>query len=67
MVLAVAVLAFTVACGSGGYDPDGPDRDCGDFDTQKDAQEFYEAAGGPETDRHRLDSDRDGVACESLR
>ncbi len=48
------------------YDPDGPDRNCSDFDTWEDAQAFYEAGGGPETDRHRLDHDGDGVACESL-
>ena len=47
------------------YDPNGPDRNCGDFDTWRQAQDFYLAAGGPETDRHRLDSNRDGVACES--
>ena len=49
------------------YDPDGPDRDCGDFDTWNEAQAFYIAAGGPDTDRHRLDGDGDGVACASLR
>lgn len=48
------------------YDPNGPDRDCGDFSTQAEAQAFYEAAGGPESDSHRLDSEGDGVACESL-
>ena len=48
------------------YDPNGPDRNCGDFDTWRQAQDFYLAAGGPETDRHRLDSGRDGVACENL-
>ena len=48
------------------YDPAGPDRNCSDFDMWAEAQAFYEAAGGPETDRHRLDSDRNGVACESL-
>jgi endonuclease YncB( thermonuclease family) len=46
------------------YDPDGPDRDCSDFETQKTAQRFYEAAGPG--DPHRLDGDDDGVACESL-
>ena len=49
------------------YDPDGPDRDCGDFDTWEQAQAFYIAAGGPDTDRHRLDGNGDGVACNSLR
>ena len=48
------------------YDPNGPDRNCGDFDTWQEAQAFYEAAGGPDKDRHRLDRDGDGVACESL-
>ena len=48
------------------YDPNGPDRNCGDFDTWRQAQDFYLAAGGPETDSHRLDSGRDGVACENL-
>ena len=49
------------------YDPDGPDRDCGDFDTWDEAQAFYIAAGGPDIDRHRLDGDDDGIACNSLR
>ncbi|MFQ3542848.1 thermonuclease family protein [Halobacillus rhizosphaerae] len=49
------------------YDPNGPDRDCGDFDTHADAQAFFEAAGGPQSDPHRLDgNDKDGIACESL-
>jgi len=48
------------------YDPKGPDRNCGDFGTWAEAQDFYEAAGGPETDRHRLDRGRNGIACESL-
>ncbi|MEA2574457.1 MAG: micrococcal nuclease [Chloroflexia bacterium] len=48
------------------YDPNGPDRDCGDFATQAEAQVFFEAAGGPGSDPHRLDGDHDGVACESL-
>ena len=49
------------------YDPRGVDRDCGDFETQAEAQAFFEAAGGPSEDRHRLDGDGDGVACTSLR
>ena len=48
------------------FDPDGPDRNCGDFTKWSDAQAFYEAAGGPDTDRHRLDVNKDGIACESL-
>ncbi len=49
------------------YDPTGPDRDCGDFATWKEANNFFVAAGGPSSDRHRLDGDHDGVPCEALR
>lgn len=48
------------------FDVNGPDRDCGDFATQKEAQIFFEAAGGPDQDPHRLDRDGDGIACDSL-
>lgn len=49
------------------FNPDGPDRDCGDFTTQQDAQAFYVAAGGPDVDPHSLDgNDNDGLVCESL-
>lgn len=43
------------------------DRDCSDFSTWREAQDFYEGAGGPARDPHRLDRDRDGIACEGLR
>ena len=46
--------------------PDG-DRDCGDFASWAEAQAFYEESGGPASDPHSLDPDRDGIACESLR
>ena len=42
------------------------DRDCSDFETQPEAQRFFEQAGGPAQDPHRLDGDGDGRACESL-
>ena len=48
------------------YDPFGPDRDCGDFDTYQEALDFYLAAGGPTEDPHNLDSDGDGKPCGSL-
>lgn len=47
------------------YDPNGPDRDCNDFSDQKTAQAFFEAAGGPGIDPHRLDGDGDGFVCEN--
>jgi hypothetical protein len=40
------------------------DRDCRDFDTQEEAQRFYERSGPG--DPHGLDRDNDGIACESL-
>jgi hypothetical protein len=39
---------------------------CDDFDTQPEAQNFYEKVGGLGNDVNRLDGDKDGVACESL-
>jgi hypothetical protein len=42
------------------------DRDCSDFATQDEAQRFFEQAGGPAKDKHGLDTDRDGIACEEL-
>jgi hypothetical protein len=42
------------------------DRDCSDFDTQAEAQAFFEEQGGPERDPHGLDRDGDGMVCESL-
>ena len=54
-------------------DPDPPsdsedrfrDRDCDDFDSREEAQRFFERRGGPDEDRHNLDDDSDGRACES--
>jgi len=43
------------------------DKDCSDFRSWKAAQRFYRNHGGPRYDPHRLDADRDGIACESLR
>jgi endonuclease YncB( thermonuclease family) len=43
------------------------DRDCSDFSSWRQAQQFYERFGGPQRDPHRLDADRDGICCERLR
>ena len=43
------------------------DKDCSDFNTQRNAQEFFEANGGPGSDPHNLDRDKDGKVCESLK
>lgn len=42
------------------------DRNCDDFATHEEAQEFFIQNGGPLVDPHDLDRDDDGIACESL-
>jgi micrococcal nuclease len=39
---------------------------CTDFKTHLDAQNAFESCGGNSNDIHKLDSDGDGIACESL-
>lgn len=43
------------------------DRNCSDFGNQREAQEHFIRRGGPDRDPDGLDSDGNGVACESLR
>lgn len=40
---------------------------CDDFSTQAEAQAVFKKCGGVGNDVHHLDSDGDGVACETLR
>lgn len=43
------------------------DRDCTDFNTQAEAQDYFESNGGSATNNvDRLDADSDGLACEEL-
>ena len=42
------------------------DRDCADFSSQREAQRYFEAKGGPADDPDYLDGDGDGTACEDL-
>lgn len=39
---------------------------CSDFTTHAEAQGVFEHCGGINNDIHRLDRDKDGIACESL-
>lgn len=41
-------------------------RDCSDFSTQQQAQDFFTQNGGPQNDPFNLDVDNDGQACEGL-
>lgn len=58
LAVALSTLATAPAAVAG-------DRDCGDFSSQRSAQIFYLSQGGPQSDPHYLDSDNDGIACES--
>jgi Excalibur calcium-binding domain len=60
-ITAAFALSFSAAPALAG------DKDCSDFSSWKQAQRFYKNHGGPQRDPHRLDGDRDGIACESLR
>lgn len=41
------------------------DYDCSDFDSQSEAQDFFEDEGAS-SDYHNLDADGDGIACETI-
>jgi hypothetical protein len=58
---ALVALAFAATPAAAG------DKDCSDFSSWRQAQNFYKKHGGPRSDPHRLDADRDGIACEDLR
>jgi len=61
-----AVALFVLVIVAASYSPIAvADRDCSDFPNQAAAQAYYIARGGPQYDPDHLDSDHDGVACES--
>ena len=60
LALVAGLLAVLAAAPAQAYD-----RDCGDFPTQRAAQLFFLANGGPASDPHGLDAEGDGIACES--
>ncbi len=62
LLLGLLVLIGTTAGARGATVAD---RDCGDFDTQAAAQRFF-LNNDPASDPHRLDSDGDRIACETL-
>jgi len=59
--------SYTQAPSDGaGYTCSSNAYNCGDFSTHAEAQAVYEACGGASNDIHRLDANKDGLACESL-
>jgi endonuclease YncB( thermonuclease family) len=64
MARITATLALALALTLVGAAPAAAqDRDCSNFDSQAEAQDFYENAGPG--DPHRLDADDDGRACDA--
>jgi hypothetical protein len=63
-LLGVCALTFLVLGGVGPQSAFASDRDCADFDNQRQAQRFFHRHR-PHRDPHNLDSDNDGRACES--
>ena len=58
LVAFALVFGFTASAGA-------QDRNCDDFDTQEEAQAYFEAGGGSAANNFNgLDRDRDGIACE---
>ena len=55
-----------LAAGTGWAQTPTPRKDCSDFSTQAQAQEFFTQNGGPQNDPFNLDVDNDGQACEGL-
>jgi micrococcal nuclease len=49
----------SIICSSNAYN-------CTDFETHAEAQQVFNFCGGVNNDIHRLDADKDGIACESL-
>ena len=65
--LSTTALATAIALTFAAAPASAADKDCSDFSTWRQAQNFYKKHGGPKYDPHRLDGDDDGIACEALR
>jgi hypothetical protein len=73
LLLAGVLVSCDLPIDDGGSIPsppcncNGPDLDCSDFATQVEAQQCYEyCKSRGYGDVFRLDTDNDGIACESL-
>lgn len=67
--LLIIFVLFFLGCGTDGDGESSSrtDKDCSDFNTQQEAQAYFNANGGsPSNNIDGLDDDHDGIACESL-
>src|SRR3954452_348056 len=65
-VVALSLTAVPFAAFAGEPRAHAADRDCADFSSQREAQDYFLSIGGPASDPDRLDGDSDGQACDSL-
>src|SRR3954471_12200993 len=65
-VVALSVTAVPFAAFAGQPQAHAADRDCADFSSQREAQDYFLSIGGPTSDPDRLDGDSDGQACDLL-
>jgi hypothetical protein len=61
----IALVAHAPSAQATGPPAHAADLDCSDFGSQASAQDYFLSRGGPSSDPDRLDSDGDGIACES--
>jgi excalibur calcium-binding domain-containing protein len=67
IVALVAGLALVAGSAQAGQPATKADKNCSDFQTQPQAQRYFDSHGGsPSNDVDGLDRDHDGVACEDL-
>ena len=63
----IALIVLAVAPAAASPSVRTTDRNCSDFSTQQQAQQYFDSHGGsPSNNVDGLDADHDGVACESL-
>src|SRR4051812_9519176 len=65
-VVALSLTTVPFAAFAGEPRAHAADRDCADFSSQREAQDYFLSVGGPASDPDRLDGDSDGQACDSL-
>src|SRR3954453_21706467 len=65
-VVALSLTAVPYAASAGEPRAHAADRDCADFSSQREAQDYFLSIGGPRSDPDRLAGDPDGRACDLL-